>query len=165
MYSFNANVAGYMSDVYVQWSTLPGGGWEGSFDYNTGWIKPDDVEKVLKPGRYKLGDESSDYEIEADTVVPKGDGIYRVYFTGVGGMPMERNWDRARDLHSTLSWDEQVMEKIKSGHKTSGDRWVESLEGKQSGDLPWLGCLVWIAFIVGVLWALEYFFDIIPSSP
>lgn len=160
MYSFNANVAGYMSDVYVQWSTTGGGGWKGSFDYNTGWIRQGDVAKVLEPGRYRLADETDDYDIEITRVVPQGDDIYRAYFSGVGGMPPERTWNRARDITSTKSWDEQVMERIKSGKKTAGEQWVEDLERRQSGDDGCMGCFLFVVVVAGVLWALEHFYGI-----
>ncbi|MEE8371702.1 MAG: hypothetical protein V3R73_06090 [Sphingomonadales bacterium] len=160
MYSFNANVAGYMSDVYVQWSTTGGGGWEGSFDYNTGWIKRDGVAKVLEPGRYRLADETDDYDIDVTRVVPQGDDIYRAYFTGLGGMPPERSWNRARDVTSTKSWDEQVMERIKSGEKTAGEQWVEDIENQERSRASCLGCLVFLMLAVSVLVVIDYFYDI-----
>jgi hypothetical protein len=126
MNSFNANVAGYFADAYIEWRRRSDAeeedAWEGFFDYNVGWIKRDDVSKILPPGRYKLIEEASEYEIEIEEVTPREEGIYRARFRGLGKPPLERTWRRARDLKSTLSWDEQVMQKIKqeSGAKPGG---------------------------------------------
>ena len=119
MNSFNADVAGYLADAYVEWRRRSDAeeedAWEGFFDYNVGWIKRDGVSKILPAGRHRLIDESSEYEIEIEEVTPREEGIYRARFRGLGKPPLERTWRRARDLHSTLSWDEQVMRNIERG--------------------------------------------------
>lgn len=118
MYRFNAELEGYLNDAYVEWAPVPAdsddeyGEWNGSFDYNVGWVSRD--EKVLKPGRYTLYEENTPYEIEIVSVEPKEKDIYHVELRGDDRRPSRRTWNRARDLHSTKSWDQQIIDKISS---------------------------------------------------
>ena len=126
MNSFNANVAGYFADAYIQWNRRhddeEDSAWEGFFDYNVGWIERDDVSKVLRPGRYKLIDEASEYEIEIEEVTRREEGIYCARFRGLGEPPLERTWRRARELNTTLSWDEQVIQQMQQSSRRESDR-------------------------------------------